>query len=169
MAVSSPSKGDELCESNLEVAVYDPMLSNFQVTVSVCVPARFTVGFAPSVNTRPVVEQSVVSALHVATELKAAALRLPEAPVPFDQLAAFHVTSEADQVVPEPPGAVNEAAFAWSDTRSCLVADASTIWSIVTAAADALVALATSLTVKTTVAGTITRACSLTVAENVVL
>ena len=88
------------------------MLSNFQVTASVWFPDRFTVFFAASVNVRPVVLQVAASESHVATSLYEELLSAPEAPVAFVQLAAFHVTSLADQVTAPPTGGVNAAADA---------------------------------------------------------
>ena len=94
------------------------MLSNFQVTTSVCAPARATVDFAPSVNTKSVLLHEVLAA-HVATVLKAAALSGLVEPTPlFDQVAAFHETSDAAQVVPPPAGAVKFAAFACNEIFS---------------------------------------------------
>ena len=74
------------------------MASNLHVTESVWLPDRATAGLAPNVNTRPVVEQELVPAAHVATVPKLAALSVPDVPVALVQLAAFHVTSDADQV-----------------------------------------------------------------------
>ena len=91
------------------------MLSNFQVTVSVWFPARFTLEFCASVNTNPVVEQVAASAVHVATELNALLLNVPLEPVAFVHAAAFHVTLLAVHVVPPPAGGVNDAAWAWRE------------------------------------------------------
>src|SRR5215207_9301580 len=143
------------------------MLSNFQVTVSWWFPDRFTVFLAPRVKTRAFVEQSAASAAQVATALYDELLKVPRAPVALVHAAAFHVTSLADQVV-APPGAVNVAAFAWSETLNCFVAVASTMPDTLTDAAVAAVAEPTSATLKVTPEGTVTRACSLTFAVNVV-
>ena len=145
------------------------MPSNFQVTMSVWAPDRFTVGFAPSVNVRSVVEQSAAPGSHVAIWVNETELITPDTPVARVQLAAFHVTSLADQVVAPTAGGVNDAAFACTLIRSCLVADASTIRSMVTVAALAAVLLAMLPTLNDTLAGTTMRACSLTVAVSSVV
>src|SRR5438067_11603425 len=94
------------------------MLSNFQVTTSVWAPARATVAFAPSVNTR-FVELHELLAAQVAISLKALLLNVPDAPAPlFDHVAAFHVTSPTPQVVPPPVGAVKLAAFPCNEILS---------------------------------------------------
>ncbi len=126
-------------------------------------------GLAASVNTKPVVEHVEASAVQVATVLNADELKVPEDPVALVHVAAFHVTSDADQVVAPPTGGVNELAAAWSEILNCFVAVASTMRSTVTDAADAAVLLDTSVTRNVTVAGTITLACSLTVAVSVVV
>ena len=145
------------------------MLSTFQVTTSVCVPDRWTVGLDASEKTRPVVEHAVAPALHVATVLNEALLSVPPLPVAAVHVAAFHETSLADQVVPPPAGGVNDDAVACSESRSCLVAVAKTIWSMVTLAATAAVAAPMFVTLKEIPAGTATRACSLTMTETVVV
>jgi len=145
------------------------MLSNFQVTTSVWLPARCTAGFAPSVNTSPVVEQSGVSAVHVATAVYAELLNVPAAPVAFVQVDAFQLTSPAPHVVDPTTGGVNDAAFACSDTRICLVAVARTMFCTITEAAVAAVDELTFVTLNVTPAGTVTLACSLTFAVSVVV
>src|SRR6187401_2543629 len=134
------------------------MASTFQRTVSWWLPERCTVGFAPSVKTSPVVLQLAASAAQVATALYALLLRVPAEPEALVQVAALHVTSPADHVV-EPPGAVNAAASACTDTFNCLVAVASTMFEMVTAAGDAMVDPVMSLTVNVTPDGKVTRAC----------
>jgi hypothetical protein len=145
------------------------MLSNFQVTVRVWLPERLTAGFAPSVNTRLLVEQAEAFGSHVATMLKAALLSVPDDPAAAVQVAAFQVTSVADQVVPPGDGGVNDAPLAFTDTRSCLVAEASTIWSMLIEAPLATVLEATSVTLNVIPAGTTILACSLTMTETVVV
>ena len=92
----------------------------------------------------------------------------PAEAVALVQVAALHVTSPADHVV-EPPGAVNAAASACTDTFNCLVAVASTMFEMVTAAGDAMVDPVMSLTVNVTPDGKVTRACSLTTAVSTVV
>lgn len=104
------------------------MLSNFQVTTSVWSPARFTVDLEARVKTSPVVEQLPASASHVPTAPYAELLSVPDAPVALVHVAAFHVTSLADQVVAPTTGGVNDAAFACTDTLSCFVDVASTMF-----------------------------------------
>ena len=99
----------------------------------------------------------------------AALLNVPDAPVALVQVAAFHVTSAAPHVVPPTTGGVNDAAFASSETRICLVAVASTMFWTVTDAAVAAVLEVTLVTLNVTPAGTVTLACSLTVAVSVVV
>ena len=140
------------------------MLSNFQVTTSVCAPERLTVGFAPNVNTRSVVEQSGAAASHVAIWVNDTELSAPDTPVARVQLDAFHVTSVADHVVAPTAGGVNDAAAACTLTRSCFVAVDNTMRSIVTVADVAAVLFAMFVTLNAMLAGTTTRACSLTVA-----
>jgi hypothetical protein len=148
---------------------YEPMLSTFQVTTIVWFPERTTVGLAPSVKTSPVVEQSAAFASHVAICVNAEELSVPAAPVARVQVAAFQEMSPAAHVVAPTTGGVNAAAPAWTETFSCLVAVASTIRSIVTLAELAVVLRETFATANDTLAGTMTRACSLTVAVNSVV
>ena len=83
---------------------------------------------------------------------------MPDAPAALVQVAAFQVTSLAAHVVAPPtPGAVNEAASAWSETFSCLVAVDNTMFETVTLAGEELLALVTSPTVNVTPAGNVTR------------
>ena len=145
------------------------MLSTFHVTTSVCVPDRCTAGLGASVNTSALVEQPATPASQVATVLNAAWLSVPAAPDAAVQAAAFHDTSEAGQVVSPAVGGVNAAAFAFSETRSCFEAEASTTWSIVTVVAAAAVAAPTFDTENEIPEGTATRACSLTVTDTVVV
>jgi hypothetical protein len=145
------------------------MLSNFHRTTSECVPDRWTVVFAASVKTSPLVEQAVASAVQVATVVYAALLRVPLDPVALVQVAAFQLTSLADHVVAPPTGGVNDAALACRDTLSCFAADAVTIWSMVTVAALAVVLTPMLVTLNVIPDGTTTRACSLTVADTVVV
>ena len=117
----------------------------------------------------PVVEQAAAPGVHVATVLKAALLSVPAMPVAAVHVAAFQETSLADHVVAPATGAVNEAAVACNEMRNCLVAVASTTWSIVTVAAAADVAAPMFVTLKEMPAGTATRACSLTFTDIVVV
>ena len=149
--------------------IYEPMLSNFQVTVSVWFPARLMVGFAASVNTRPVVLQVDASAVQSATVLYDEELRVPLAPVAFVQVAAFHVTSPATHVVAPATGGVKEAALPCTDTFSCFVAVPRTMLETVTDAPDAAVGFVMLVTLKLTPAGTVTVACSLTFAVSSVV
>src|SRR5215212_2385625 len=103
------------------------MLSNFQVTTRVWLPARFTVLFAARLNTKALVEQSAASAAQVATVLYAALLNVPSAPVALVHAAAFQVTSLADQVTAPTTGGLKDAAFACRDTLNCFVAVARTM------------------------------------------
>jgi hypothetical protein len=145
------------------------MLSTFHVTDSVWFPERWTVVLAASVNTRLAVEHVAASAVHVATALNDEEFSVPDDPVAFVQVAAFHVTSLADHVVAPTTGGVNELAAAWTETLSCFVAVANTMLSTVTDAAGAAVLLETFPTRKVTDAGTMTRACSLTFAVRIVI
>jgi len=145
------------------------MLSTFQATTSMCVPERCTVVFGPSVKRSAVVEQTEAPGSHVAIVLKIVLLNVPARPAAVFHVAAFHDTSLAVQVVAPATGGVNVAAFAFNESRSCLVADDSTIWSIVTAAAIAAVATPTFVTLNVMPAGTATLACSLTVTDTVVV
>src|SRR5688500_8318257 len=131
------------------------MLSNFHVTTIVWFPDRRTVGFAPSVNTSPVVEHVETSASQFVTVLYAALLRVPVAPVAFVQVAAFHVTSPALHVVAPATGGVKDAAFACSDTLIWFVAAASTMLSTVTDAPVAAVPTPMFVTLNVTPAGTV--------------
>lgn len=148
---------------------YVPMLSTFHVTVIVWLPERFTDGFAASVNVRPDVLQFAASAAQVATSLYDALLSVPAAPAAFVHDAAFQLTSPAAHVVAPPTGGVKDAAFACSDTLSCLLAVARTMFVMLTDAALALVDAATFVTLRLTPAGTLTAACSLTFAVRVVV
>ena len=145
------------------------MLSNFQVTVSVWLPEICTVVLAASVRTSAVVEHVATPAVQTATGVNEALLSVPVDPVAFVQVAAFQVTSDAAQVVAPTEGGVKFSAFASSETLNCLVAVASTIRSTVTDALLAAVAVLTLVTANVIPAGTITLACSLTVAVSVVV
>jgi hypothetical protein len=145
---------------------YEPIDSNFQVTVSVWLPERVTVVFGASVKTTLLLEQDVTSAAQMATVLYAELLSVPVLPTAFAQVAAFQLTSPAAQV--GPPGEVKVEALACRETRSCLLAVARTMLLTVTAADGAAVLDATLTTLKLTFAGTVTRACSLTLAVKVV-
>ena len=112
--------------------------------------------------------QVAASAAQVATALYALLLSVPAAPVALVQVAAFHLTSPADHVA-EPPGAVNPGVSACTDTFNCLVAVASTMFEMVTAAPDAVVEPVTSFTLNVTPDGKVTRACSLTTAVSTVV
>ena len=151
-------------EADTAASGYEPMLSIFQVTTSVWLPARCTVDFGPSVKTSVVVEQSAAFGSQVAISVNDEALNTPVIPVARVQVAAFQDTSPADHVVAPTAGGVNDAAAAWTEILSCFVAVASTIRSTVTLTALAGVPLPTLVTANDTLAGTITRACSLTVA-----
>ena len=82
---------------------------------------------------------------------------------------SFQLTSPAAQVVASATEGVNDAAPACSEILSCLVAVASTMVSTVTFAAPAAVFAATLVTLNVTPAGTVTCACSLTLAVRVVV
>jgi hypothetical protein len=98
-----------------------------------------------------------------------ALLSVPAVPVPLLHVLAPQVTSLAVHVAAPPTGGVNDAVSAWSEIRSCRVADDSTMLVTVIEAALDAVLLATSFTMKLAVEGKVTRACSLTVAVNVVV
>src|SRR5450759_1389475 len=144
------------------------MLSNFQITVREWFPDRLTVVFAPKVKTRPAVEQLAAFAAQVATVLNMPLANVPDPPVAFVHVAAFHVTSPALQVAAPVSGGGNEAAPASIEIFNCLVEVASTMLPTVTLAALAAVLEAISVTGKAMLAGTVTCACSLTFAFAVV-
>ncbi|CAN5861641.1 hypothetical protein BH24ACI5_BH24ACI5_21210 [soil metagenome] len=151
------------------------MLSNFHVTVSVWLPDRLTAGFAPSVNVNFVMEQAVVSALHVATELYAPVLSTPALPTAFCHWLGpppgpvFQVTSDALHVVAPATGGVNDGAFARTEILSCFVAVVSTMFWTLKATLPFEVLDDTLSTLKEMPAGTVIRACSATAAVNVVV
>ena len=66
---------------------------------------------------RSVVEHSAAPGSHVATSVNDTALITPDTPVARVQLAAFHVTSLAAQVVAPTAGGVNDPAAAWTKER----------------------------------------------------
>ena len=150
------------------------MLSNRQVTVSVCAPERFTVGFAASVNGSLAIEQEVASGSHVATVLKATPLKVPALPIAFCHALgpppgpAVQLTSLADQVVAPATGGVNDAALPLSEILNCFVAVPSTMFWTAIATLLCVVEALTSLTLNEMLAGTVTRACSATAAVKVV-
>jgi hypothetical protein len=82
---------------------------------------------------------------------------------------AAHDTSEADQLGALGTGGVKLAASAFSDSRSCLVAVANTMFETLTVAALEFVELVISPTVNVTPFGKLTRACSPTLAVSVVV
>jgi hypothetical protein len=99
------------------------MLSNFQITTSVCAPERLTLVFAASEKASPVVEHDETSALHVAAATKALLLSVLLLRVAFTHAlgplaGALHETSLADHVVAPLTGGVNDGAFAISETFS---------------------------------------------------
>ncbi len=130
--------------------------------------------FAASRKDNPVVEHEPASAVHVATSAKAPLLkellkRTPlthEPPPPF---GVVHETSVADQVVAPLTDGVKDAAFAISEILSCLVAVASTMFATVMLASLAVVSAVTLVTLNAMAAGTVTVACSLTLAVSVVV
>ena len=123
---------------------------------------------AARVNARFAVLQAAASAVHVATVLYAELLSVPLAPVAFVHVAAFQVTAEAFQVT-APDGCVNVAALACIEIFNCLVAVANTIDAALTETLLDAVARPTLFTVNDTPAGTVTAACSATVAVKVVV
>jgi hypothetical protein len=123
---------------------------------------------AANVNTRPVVLHEAAAAAQVATALYVALLKVPAVPVALVHVAAFHVTSDAFHVA-APLGGVKAAAFAWSDILSCLRAVESTTPVAETDVAVAAVDVATLPTLNVTALGTVTLACSDTVAVTVVV
>jgi hypothetical protein len=123
---------------------------------------------AARVNIRFDVLQLPVSAAQVATVLYVLLLSVPADPVAFVHVAAFQLTAEAAQVT-LPAGCVKFAALAWSDSFSCLVADARTSDVAETDTALATVAVSISVTLKVTLEGTVTSACSETLAVSVVV
>lgn len=156
------------------VSCQEPMLSNFQVTSSVWLPERRTVGFAASVNENPVVEHDAVSGAHVAAVTNTLLLSVPLLRVAFTHArgplaGADHETSSAAQVAAAPTGGVNDGALAMSEILSCLVAVPSTMFCTVIEALFAVVDVATLVTSNVTLAGSVTLACSLTFAVNVVV
>ena len=142
---------------------------NFQVITRVWPPEYVTVSFAASVKTRPVVEQFVDAAVHVATEPYAESDSVPLAPVAEVHVAAFHETSLAAQVVARATDGVKSAALACTPIFKVSVAVGRTRSSMVTLAALAAVLVAISVTVNAIALGTVTLACSLTVAVNVLV
>lgn len=131
-------------------------------------PERFTELLEPSVKIKPVVEHEAASAAQVATSLYELLLNVPLEPVALVQVAAFHVMSDALHVVAETTDGVKLEPAAWTETLSCLAADARTMLSIVTLALLAAVLALTLVTLNVTPAGTVTRACSETLAVIVV-
>jgi|GEM_PF-3572286 len=150
---------------------YGVKLENFQVAARVWLPARSTVLFAASVNTSAVVETSdafaeVMSTTFVYTP--ADALRLAAFPVPPVQDGAFHETSELAQVTLPPLGGVKLVLFGASSILSFLPSPKTMLVALTVCDVE-LVSEETSLTVNVTEDGTVTFACSLTVAVNVVV
>lgn len=151
------------------------MLSIFQVTVSTCPPDRLTPVRGESENENLVIEQDEASGSQVATVLYALLLRVPATPVAFCHWLGppwgplVQDTSPAVHVVAPATGGVNAEALAISEIRSCLVADPRTMFCTATGTSDDEVVAAMFETENTIAAGTVTRACSTTVAVKFVV
>ncbi|MDH7481604.1 MAG: hypothetical protein QHH26_06470 [Armatimonadota bacterium] len=146
-------------------------LENLHVAWSVWSPARSTVDFAASVKTNAFVDTSLALAVDISATLvyvPTASLILAAFPVPPVHDGAFHDMSELAHVTEPPDGGVKLAAFGAISILSFFpslrtIEVALTVWLAEFVLAETL------FTVKVTDAGTVTFACSATVAVKVVV